>query len=65
MEDTKDKPTPKIASTLKLEPSEWEAFDILVREGYAFPADSRVGAIRKMLRETWKKQFPDVPFPRE
>lgn len=65
MDDTQDTPTPKIASTIKLTPSEWEAFDILVREGYSFPADSRVGAIRKMLRKTWEEQFPETPFPKK
>lgn len=55
--------TPKIRINLELSPAEERAMKQLIEAGYAFPSNTKIGVVRKMLRDTWEVQFPDTPFP--
>jgi len=63
--DTYPKSTPKVRKNFMVTPAEDKALAELVRAGYPFPAESEVGALRKMIRQAWKDTFPGIPFPQE
>jgi len=46
-----------------LTPGEQKALKELKLSGYCFPGRSEIAVLRQMLADTWKKQFPDKPFP--
>ena len=57
--------TPKITTNLSFTQSEFDVIQRLKAAGYSFPYGSytNIGVMRQSLRDAWKIQFPDEPFP--
>jgi len=53
----------KVPKHYLLSPAEDQALRELIDAGYAFPAKTEIGVIRRMLLDAWKQTFPGVPFP--
>ena len=50
---------------IELTQAEQKAFADLIAAGYPFPAKTKIGVIRKMLRDVWPIVFDDKEFPKD